>query len=293
MIFTEKYSVLAYSIFQPIVPKLLPYFSHIKISLEKARMKVNIEEYVASFLLTSAILVPGLTLIGLLYLVTFAHIDILITVMLTVVIAALIFAAIFALYSAYPAYKVDSLKNALDKHIPFAAMHMATIAGTGVPPHVIFKMIGEFKEYGEVSKTCREIYRDISVLGYDTISAVSKEAQRTPSNTFRDLLWSIVAVIRSGGDLRQMLLLRAKTLIEDERRVEAKYIETLSMLAEIYSTVFVAGVVVIFVLVAMMGIIGGLPLPTGLVLKVTTYFLIPIASIAFILIIETTKPSGV
>lgn len=293
MIFTKKYGVLAYSIFRPVVPSLLPYFSGLKNNLEKTRMKISIEEYVASFLLTSSILVPGLTLIALLYLVTFIHTTLSVTIILAVMVSLAVLFIIFSLYSAYPAYKVNSMKNALDKHIPFAAMHMATIAGTGVPPHIIFKMIGEFKEYGEVSKACREIYRNISVLGYDTISAVSKEAQRTPSNKFRDLLWGIVAVIRSGGNLREMLLSRANDLIEEERRTEAKYVETLSMLAEIYSTIFVAGVVVIFVLVAMMGIIGGLPLPMNLILQITTYFLVPLASIAFILVLETTKPSGV
>jgi flagellar protein FlaJ len=203
------------------------------------------------------------------------------------------FTIILGVFMAYPEYKVKMMKDALNKHIPFATMHMATIAGTGVPPHVVFKMIGDFKEYQEVSDTCREIYRNISILGYDTTSALSKEARRTPSNKFRDLLWGIVAVIRSGGDLREMLLNRANALMEEERRTEAKYVETLSMLAEVYSTVFVAGVVVVFVLVAIMGIIGGLPLPMRMVLQVTTYFLIPVASIGFILVIESSKPSGV
>jgi hypothetical protein len=65
------------------------------------------------------------------------------------------------------------------------------------------------------------------------------------------------------------------------------------MYAEIYSTVFVAGVVMIFVLVAIMGILGGLPVPVKLVLQATTYFGVPLASIGFIFLIESSKPSGV
>ncbi|MCD4740312.1 type II secretion system F family protein [archaeon] len=293
MISTKKYSLLAYSLFEPMIPSILPYFSKLKQILHKTGTKTTLEEYVASFMLTATILVPGIFLVILIYLNSLLKTGIGLTVIFSILGSLIVLASIIAIYLMYPSYKVNTLKHELDKHIPFAAMHMATIAGTGVPPHMIFKMIGDFEEYGEVAKVCRKVYRNISVLGYDTISALSKEAQITPSNNFRDLLWSIVAVTRSGGDLREMLLKRAEALMDEERRTEAKYIDTLSMLAEIYSTIFVAGTVVIFVLVAIMGIIGGLPLPMRLVLQATTYFIIPLASIAFILVIESSKPSGV
>ena len=193
----------------------------------------------------------------------------------------------------YPQYRVNSLKNALDKHVAFAATHMATIAGTGVPPHVIFQMLGQFEEYGEIAKESRSISQNIVVFGYDTLSAISEVAQRTPSHKFKDLLWSVVATVRTGGDLRAMLVAKSKALMEEQRRIEAKYIETLSMFAEIYSTVFVAGVVMIFVLLSIMGILGGLPVPVKLVLQLTTYLGLPLASIGFIVMIETSKPSGV
>ena len=83
-------------------------------------------------------------------------------------------ALLLSIYFLYPAYKVKTLQAALDKHIPFAATHMATIAGTGVPPHMIFRMIGEFEEYEEVSAACREIYRNISAVSYTHLTLPTK-----------------------------------------------------------------------------------------------------------------------
>jgi len=47
------------------------------------------------------------------------------------------------------------------------------------------------------------------------------------------------------------------------------------------------------VLLSIMGILGGLPVPVKLVLQLTTYVGLPLAAIGFIIMIETSKPSGV
>ncbi len=293
MIATKKYSLLAYSLFRGQVRGLRKYFTGLKGALQKAGLKVALDEYIASYLFSNVLLLPAVAVISIVWAVTFMKAGLAgtaLAVLLSVILAA---GVIFIIYLAYPPYRVNYLKNALDKHVAFAATHMATIAGTGVPPQTIFQMMGQFKEYGEVAKECRGISQNIAVFGYDTLSAISEVAQRTPSHKFKDLLWSIVATIRTGGDLRRMLIAKSQALMEEQRRIEAKYIETLSMYAEIYSTVFVAGVIMIFVLVAIMGILGGLPVPVKLVLQATTYVGVPGAAILFIVLIESSKPSGI
>ena len=293
MIATKKYSLLAYQLFNSQVGRLMPYFKSLKIVLQKANLGVALDEYISSFILTSFVVVPGVALILLLYFATFLKAGILGLIVAELVGIALTEGAIFIVYLIYPHYRVNNLKDALDKHVAFAGTHMATIAGTGVPPHIMFQMMGQFDEYGEVATECRKISQNISIFGYDTITAISDVAQRTPSHKFKDLLWSIVATIRTGGNLRTMLMSKSKTLMEEQRRIEAKYVETLSLYAEVYSTVFVAGVVMMFVLVAIMGILGGLPVPVKLVLQVTTYIAVPLGSIGFIFMIESSKPSGI
>lgn len=293
MIATKKYSLLAYSLFKGQVGYLRKYFANLKGALQKADLKVALDEYIASFLFSNLLLLPVVAAIAAVWAVAFMKAGIIGTLIFVVASMAISSGVLFVIYLGYPQYRVNALKNALDKHVAFAATHMATIAGTGVPPYTIFQMMGEFKEYGEVAKECRSISQNIVVFGYDTISAISDVAQRTPSHKFKDLLWSVVATIRTGGDLRAMLMSKSKGLMEEQRRTEAKYIETLSMYAEIYSTVFVAGVIMIFVLVAIMGILGGLPVPVKLVLQATTYVGVPGAAILFIVLVESSKPAGI
>lgn len=293
MISTKRYSLLAYTLFRGQIRPLEKYFAGLKKVLQKADLGVSLDEYIASYILTSVIVLPTVALIAFVWATTFVKSGILGVFISELFAVFLTAGVIFVIYLGYPSYRVNTLKNALDKHVAFAATHMATVAGTGVPPHVIFQMMGEFEEYGEVAKTCRGISQNIVVFGYDTISAISEVAQRTPSHKFKDLLWSIVATIRTGGDLRTMLIGKSKALMEEQRRTEAKYIETLSMFAEIYSTVFVAGVIMIFVLVAIMGILGGLPVPVKLVLQLTTYVGVPGGAIGFIILIDSSKPSGI
>jgi flagellar protein FlaJ len=292
-LFSKRYTLLAFNFFKNSVPRLLPYFEQLRAPLQRAKIGIAMDEYIAAYVLTNIIFLPAVGAIAYVYAATFLQADFVTAVAAAMVALVLSAGGVFVFFMAYPQYKVSALKEALDKHVAFAATHMATIAGTGVPPHIIFQMLGQFDEYGEIAKACRDISRNILVFGYDTISAISDEAQRTPSHKFKDLLWSFVATIRTGGDLRAMLIGKSKTLMEEQRRTEAKYIETLSMMAEIYSTVFVAGVVMIFVLVSIMGILGGLPVPIKLVLQFTTYLGVPAASIGFILLIESSKPSGV
>jgi len=42
-----------------------------------------------------------------------------------------------------------------------------------------------------------------------------------------------------------------------------------------------------------MGILGGLPVPVKLVLQLTTYVGVPGAAILFIVLVESSKPSGI
>ena len=219
MILTRKYSLFAYNIFRDYLRYVLPYFKDIKTKLQRSGARIALEEYVASFMLTTAVVVPVLALVALFYSMVYLELIVALVVELVLIVTAT--AAIYSLYSFYPSYMVGELKAELDKNVAFASTHMATIAGTGVPPHTIFQMLGEFKEYGKVADSCEDIARNIRVFGYDTISAISEVAQRTPSHIFKDLLWSIVAGVRTGGDLRGMLLAKSKGLMEDQRRMEA------------------------------------------------------------------------
>lgn len=200
--------------------------------------------------------------------------------------------AVFGAFYLYPPYRVDKIKRNIELNIPYAATHMATIAGTGVPMYLIFRIIGNFNEYGEVAKECRRIARNIEVFGYDTITAISNSASETPSPSFKDLLWGVVSIIRTGGDIRSFFVEKARIYMENQKNLEEEYIDNLGLMAEMYTTIFVAGPILFVVMGTIMGSLGGLPLDLGLLFSLVIYILIPIVSVGFIILIDATKPIG-
>jgi archaellum biogenesis protein FlaJ (TadC family) len=293
MIFSKKYALLAYNLFGNNTEKVARYFRDAAVKAKRADMRITVEEYAASFLLTEIILAPLSFLTTLVYFSFLAEMGIIPAFLTSVMISIGLAFVVYSFYSVYPSYKLNELRSSIDRDLAYAATHMSTIAGTGAPPYVMFRLIGEFKEYRDVAKECRKISRNIEVFGYDTVSAVSEAAQRTPSSKLKDLLWSIVSTIRTGGDLRGLLAGKARALMEEHRRVEARYIDLLSVMAEMYATLFIAGVILTFVLLTTMGLIGGLPISIKLILQVTTYFLVPVGATVFMVMIETSKPAGV
>ena len=85
---------------------------------------------------------------------------------------------------------------------------MATIAGTGVPPAVIFWSLVEFRRYGEVSRESEKILNDIENFGLDLVQALQRAANRSPSPLFSELLWKMIATIRTGGNLENTCILK-------------------------------------------------------------------------------------
>ena len=288
---SRRYSVLAYSLLKSYLKFVLPSFVHLKKTLESAYFSMPLEEYIAAMLLTIIILVPSSTLFGIIV-GTYSGYNTIGILIMSIISGLVVSALVLLFFEAYPQYKLNTIKTEIDKYLPYAVTHMATIAGTGVPPQAIFKMLGSFKEYKMVSYICERISRNVSIFGYDILTAISEEAQRVSSYKFRDILWTISSTIRSGGDLRSVLIEKSRSLMEDQRRIEAKYIEFLSMMAEMYATIFVAGTIIIYVMVSIIGVIGGLPIPVKQVLQLFTYLLIPVASIGFIIMLDSTKPTG-
>lgn len=293
-IFGRSYRVLALKICKRfgIVDFFSRKFKSIGPILHQAELYITLEEYISTALLTLILTSPFVFLIfhlvfSVLYSINLG-LSLLISFVFTIIYCAIFFIAFFT----YPSYRISNIKRDIELNLPYATTHMATIAGTGVPIYLVFRIVGSFKEYGEVSKECRRIARNIEVFGYDTLTALSNAASETPAVSFKDLLWGIVSIMRTGGDLRSFLMEKARIYMENQKNIEEEYIDNLSLMAEIYTTVFVAGPVLFVVMATIMGSMGSLPLDLGVLFTLVIYILIPVMSIAFILLIEATKPVG-
>ncbi len=295
MIFPREYRLAAYRRLREYVDLLSPSFKDLPDSLRSAKILMTSEEFIAGTLATS-IFVFIASFFLMFILLIFLGYSLNLIVFLTALTGAFILSIMaFMGFAFYPTYKINSRKQNIEGDLPYAVTHMATIAGTGIPPNKIFELMSKFDEYEEISEECKDIVRNTNVFGYNINTSLKEIALKCPSKKFADLLWGIISIIRSGGVIRDYLNEEAKAMLEEHRRIEKDYIETLSMLSEIYTTMFVAAPILFIVMLAIMSIIGGLNLPIGGkgLLELTIYLVIPAMSVLFILLLDSSKPKEV
>jgi flagellar protein FlaJ len=294
-VFSRPYRILAYRVCNRVNIWLKPYLGKqadaMKPILRKTKLFMSVEEYMSTAIFTTLIFFP-LMLAVLVTIFTSQELPLALSLLMGFVFSAVGAGVIFVLFMIYPQYRVDTLKREIDGNIAYATTHMATIAGTGVPIFSVFKLVGDFEEYGEIAREFRKISRDIEIFGTDTITAISQAATETPSMLLKELLWGLISVIRSGGDMRRYLMEKAEGFMEAEKRLQAQYMDSLSLLAEMYTTIFVAGPVLLVVMITIMGSMGSLPLPTDVILSLATYIILPVMAVGFMLLVESSKPAG-
>ncbi len=269
---------------------LREFMDPLKPTLKRSRLFVTIEEYIATAIFTILITTPitaAFIYFVLTYLLELSGMLLIVPMVAAVIIYIV---AIFLTFFIYPSFRLNQTRENMQKHIPYAASHMATVAGSEVPLYQIFKTAGKFKEYGKVAEECERISKNIEVFGYDPITAMSEAAKQTPSPSFKDMLWGLVSIERTGGDVREFLFEKAEQYMEEQQDKQREYIDSLEIMAEVYTTVFVAGPILAAIMVTIMGTMGGLPLSIRGIFTLLIYILIPILSVLYIIMLKGAKP---
>jgi flagellar protein FlaJ len=134
--------------------------------------------------------------------------------------------------------------------------------------------------------------RDVSLLGYDVISAMRRCIQNSPSKRFVDFLDGFISVTRSGGDLTAYFLSSAKAFMEAARIAARQLVETLGGLAEAYVSMMVVFPLIVVIMLSVMGMIGG-----GLggfspvtVMEIVTYAVVPMMALILLLLLDSIMP---
>jgi len=166
-----------------------------------------------------------------------------------------------------------------------AVAYMYAMRKGGAQMMVIFRSLSDNSQiYGEVSFEIRQIVRDTEFFGYDMISAIRHLSETTPSEKLKDFLEDLLSVIESGGDLAEFLAMRVRLYQEEARFEQKQFLNLLSMIAESYVTLFVAGPLFLIIIMVVMGMMGSAAIVQ---LSLVTYAVIPIGSLIFILLLDT------
>lgn len=258
-------------------------------NLMKAHMKIRPEEYHASVVMATAIMVivgiaiaigVGVVLFGILG----------VGIMLRIIVAAaailLLPMMTFFVMSGTPASRAKSRGRDIDKRIAAAMSFISAMASADVNIDVIFKELSRQKVYGEISAEAAWITRDTELLGSDILTAIKKAAKRSPSAKFQEFLQGVITTSTSGGQLKPYFLLKADEYQKENKLAMKSQMETLGMLAESFVTVVVAFPLFLVLIMAIMAIVGGGD--SGmmiLLLYMVVGLMIPISQAGFIFVI--------
>ena len=156
----------------------------------------------------------------------------------------------------YPKMLASGRKSKIDLDLPYAITYMQALSTT-VTLYDIFKGVFESRDlYGEVSKECGLIVRDVEVFGFDLVTAIENAKETTPSENFRELLNDLLLVHRSGGDLRSFFQAKSDSYREISKNEMDSLLQFLEMIAEIYVTAFVAGPIAIIIMLVAQNLSG-------------------------------------
>jgi flagellar protein FlaJ len=289
-----KPQTLAYQLVGEKASHVLPLFKDVDVNLQKSELRISFKAYVSWAILASLlasvitfILVPS-------SLVLVVHFSLMPSLLYG--IGGAMFAGAFTVitFYAYPIFRADSMKKNIEGELPFTTSYMAILAGAGVSPDRIFRSLTNERVSPAISVEARTVVRDVELFGFDVISALENASKRTPSQKFKEMVEGFIGTIHSGGNLSAYLTSRSRQYMDTKRITLRKFADTLSVLAEFYVTMLVAGPLIFVVMLAVMGMLGGgsgLMNPV-LLLTLLTYVGIPMGSLAFLVLLDIISPGG-
>jgi flagellar protein FlaJ len=165
-------------------------------------------------------------------------------------------ALVFFLFYSYPGAEKKGISNKIDEELPFIALHMSSIAGSGIAPSKIFEVVIADKESPNVKKEFKKIINQINLYGYDIITALKNVARDNPSKKLSELLGGMASTISEGGDLGEFLKKRSETLFFDYKLVREKYTKLAETFMNIYISIVIMAPMIFSLMMILIGVSG-------------------------------------
>lgn len=195
----------------------------------------------------------------------------------------------FTFAYVYPSLTASGRKSKINLDLPYAITYMQALSTT-IPLLDIFRSVYESDDlYGEVSKECGVIIRDVDVFGADLITAIENTRNTTPSDKFKELLNDLLMVYRSGGDLRNFFNAKSDSYRELAKNELESSMQFLEIIAEVYVTVFVAGPIAIMIMLVAQSLAGTAAIGN---LMPVMYIGLPVGAIIIIMVLYLLLPQS-
>jgi flagellar protein FlaJ len=272
-----------------LVKKLYPYFRNKKYDIYYTQFKVSIEEYI-KITLEYSFLFSILSFLSL----TFIFIFLLKFYNITLFLVSLLFGifvgiSVFIYFYFYPDMaKADYIKE-IEDNLPFFALYFYSYSGSGMNLIDIFRLLNKEKRFGAINKEISYFLALIDVFGYDLLSALLNLANKTPSEKFKEFLFGLISVIRSGGSLRDYAKIYAKEQIEEYEIQLKSYNEKANLWVTLYAFFFITFPIVLLILAFLFSFASG---NISILDSLTFFFvvIIPFSYITYLYMIHIYQP---
>ena len=194
----------------------------------------------------------------------------------------------YSTFLASPGSRVKARGKNINQRIPYALNYIAAMASAGVNIDQVFRSLGEQdKVYGECSKEAQAIYRDMAYFGKDSVTAMKRAIERSPSDKWQEFLQGAITTVTSGGNLQLYFASKAERFMWENRQDQKAFVDLMGLMAETYVTAAVAGPLFLIVMMSIMGMLGGGG-PGSLYLIV--YMMLPAANFGFAFALTAMTP---
>jgi archaeal flagellar protein FlaJ len=283
-------------------------YSQLRNDLISARFKVPFEVYLATAFVSSIVVGLGAAVVigffsWVLKLPTLikykgavpgplvalsAHSLVLGTIFITIFSLIVFGGLTYAAFIMYPSIEAGNRRRNIDATLPYAINYVTSMSTAGITPAEVFRLLGDSPIYGESSVEARYIAREVDIFGRDLTDALRLVSATTPSLRMKEFLQGAMASISSGGNLTDYFRTKADQYTLENRQNQKQFLDFLALISESYVTAMVAGTLFLIILQSIMSVLSADNKP--MFLYAITYIMIPLGSIAFVVMISTMTP---
>jgi len=177
-------------------------------------------------------------------------------------------------------------KREINVLMPDAISFMYALSIGGLNQMEILEAVAEADDvYGEVSREFQVILNETGYFDTAYRTTIRNRSTQTPSDEFAQFLTDMLSILASGGDMTEFLDQKKDKHMRTAKQQQEATLETLQLFGEMYLTLSLFPLLLIITMVAVSLMSG----PKTTLLTGTVYALIPLLSVAFIVMISTVK----
>jgi flagellar protein FlaJ len=207
--------------------------------------------------------------------------------LLTVSLALTFGLSIWAYFYYYPRLKADQRRRNINVMLPHGIVFMYALKYGGLSIMDAMRELSKSDDvYEEVAREFDMLVRDMDEFGTPLPIALRNARNLTPSESMRRFFDDLLSTIDSGGNTTKFLYNEGERYYEEAKDEQESFIQSLGILGEIYTTLFIAAPLLLIIILLVMSFIGA---ETLTAIAVVTYVGIPLGIISFGLLLHTTS----